>query len=227
MNRHLLAAPLCAGVLLLGVAGVASAQDIPSPGSEECAAARQVVAGLEAQVEALRAGPPGTLSLDALRAAVRAAVDADNTAGAAVDSEATVQAKAALIAREGQILAVEVELVAATDAAETACAAPTVPPPSTTPPPTPTVVPPPTPAPTETPAPSSSAPPEVVYFTDCSDARAAGAAPLGAADAGYRAGLDSDRDGVACEDSDPDTAGSGVDTSGGGVDLSQGIETGT
>lgn len=37
------------------------------------------------------------------------------------------------------------------------------------------------------------------YFPNCASARAAGAAPLRRGDAGYRAGLDRDNDGVACE----------------------------
>ena len=40
---------------------------------------------------------------------------------------------------------------------------------------------------------------DAVYFANCSDARAAGAAPLYAGDPGYRLKLDRDRDGVACE----------------------------
>ena len=38
-----------------------------------------------------------------------------------------------------------------------------------------------------------------VYYANCSEARAAGAAPIYSGDPGYRAGLDRDRDGVACE----------------------------
>lgn len=38
-----------------------------------------------------------------------------------------------------------------------------------------------------------------VYFSSCAEARAAGAAPLRRGDPGYRAGLDRDDDGVACE----------------------------
>jgi Excalibur calcium-binding domain len=38
-----------------------------------------------------------------------------------------------------------------------------------------------------------------VYYANCSAARAAGAAPLYAGQPGYRAGLDRDGDGVACE----------------------------
>jgi hypothetical protein len=38
-----------------------------------------------------------------------------------------------------------------------------------------------------------------VYYQNCSEARAAGAAPLRRGDPGYRSGLDRDHDGVACE----------------------------
>jgi Excalibur calcium-binding domain len=38
-----------------------------------------------------------------------------------------------------------------------------------------------------------------VYYANCSEARAAGAAPLYRGDPGYRSGLDRDKDGVACE----------------------------
>ena len=37
------------------------------------------------------------------------------------------------------------------------------------------------------------------YYPNCASARAAGVAPLRAGDPGYRAGLDRDGDGVACE----------------------------
>ncbi|MCZ8324397.1 MAG: excalibur calcium-binding domain-containing protein [Sphingomonadaceae bacterium] len=37
------------------------------------------------------------------------------------------------------------------------------------------------------------------YYPNCSAALAAGAAPIRAGDPGYRAGLDRDGDGVACE----------------------------
>jgi hypothetical protein len=49
-------------------------------------------------------------------------------------------------------------------------------------------------------APAPVAPaPVAAYYQNCSAVRAAGAAPLYAGMAGYRAGLDRDRDGVACE----------------------------
>jgi hypothetical protein len=41
--------------------------------------------------------------------------------------------------------------------------------------------------------------PSSAYYGSCSDARAAGAAPLYVGEPGYRSGLDRDGDGVACE----------------------------
>jgi hypothetical protein len=38
-----------------------------------------------------------------------------------------------------------------------------------------------------------------VYYANCSEARAAGAAPLSRSDPGYRRALDRDNDGVACD----------------------------
>ncbi|MFI7481472.1 excalibur calcium-binding domain-containing protein [Kocuria sp. M1R5S2] len=55
------------------------------------------------------------------------------------------------------------------------------------------------PAPAE-PAPGTVAPaPTEVYYANCTEARAAGAAPLYVGDPGYREAMDRDRDGVACE----------------------------
>jgi len=64
-----------------------------------------------------------------------------------------------------------------------------------TPPAPPPAAPAPTPPPVDIPSPSSSS----VYYENCSAARKAGAAPLRAGEAGYRTGLDGDKDGVACE----------------------------
>jgi endonuclease YncB( thermonuclease family) len=58
--------------------------------------------------------------------------------------------------------------------------------------------PPATPAPSTGPA-TTAAPSGSVYYANCAAARAAGAAPLHTGDPGYRAGLDRDHDGVACE----------------------------
>ena len=44
-----------------------------------------------------------------------------------------------------------------------------------------------------------------VYFANCAEARAAGAAPLFRGQPGYRQALDRDNDGVACETGDSDT----------------------
>lgn len=52
--------------------------------------------------------------------------------------------------------------------------------------------------PASAPAPESQ-PVEEVYYANCSAAKAAGAAPLYRGDPGYRAKLDRDNDGVACE----------------------------
>lgn len=59
---------------------------------------------------------------------------------------------------------------------------------ATTPEPEPTV---------QEPAPAQA--PASVYYANCSEARAAGAAPLYQGDPGYRPGLDRDKDGIACE----------------------------
>ncbi|MGI5242187.1 excalibur calcium-binding domain-containing protein [Dactylosporangium sp. CA-139066] len=51
---------------------------------------------------------------------------------------------------------------------------------------------------TKPPAPKTT-PPAAVYYKNCDDVRAHGAAPLYRGQPGYRAGLDRDGDGVACE----------------------------
>jgi hypothetical protein len=51
---------------------------------------------------------------------------------------------------------------------------------------------------TKPPAPKTT-PPAAVYYKNCDDVRAHGAAPLYRGEPGYRAGLDRDGDGVACE----------------------------
>jgi LPXTG-motif cell wall-anchored protein len=49
---------------------------------------------------------------------------------------------------------------------------------------------------------SSSSSPDGVYYADCDAVRAAGKAPLLSNQPGYRPALDSDNDGIACEDSE-------------------------
>ncbi len=73
-----------------------------------------------------------------------------------------------------------------------------------TPPPAPTTVPPTTAAATPVPfvastAPPTTNPPANVYYANCTAARNAGAAPIYRGQPGYRAGLDRDGDGIACE----------------------------
>jgi hypothetical protein len=57
----------------------------------------------------------------------------------------------------------------------------------------------PQPAPQPEPAPAPREEPSSAYYKNCDAARADGAAPLHAGEPGYRAGLDRDKDGVACE----------------------------
>lgn len=66
--------------------------------------------------------------------------------------------------------------------------------------------------------------PETVYYADCADAPG----ELLLTDPGYRVGLDSDGDGLACEvtEDTTDDTDDGSDATVGGADLSQGIETG-
>jgi hypothetical protein len=61
--------------------------------------------------------------------------------------------------------------------------------------------PPPAPKPTYDPPPPAPEPeqPASAYYANCDAVRAAGKAPLHTGDPGYRAGLDRDHDGVACE----------------------------
>jgi hypothetical protein len=47
--------------------------------------------------------------------------------------------------------------------------------------------------------PQNLATPGGIYYTNCSQARAAGAAPLRRGEPGYRPAMDRDDDGVACE----------------------------
>ncbi|QQQ76758.1 excalibur calcium-binding domain-containing protein [Saccharothrix sp. 6-C] len=112
-----------------------------------------------------------------------------------------VHAVSSGMARAGQ--GASAALLSAQDAAKAAglglwgapCAgADTVAPPPPPPPP-------PAPAPTYEPPPPAPRPeqPASAYYANCDAVRAAGAAPLYAGQPGYRAALDRDKDGVACE----------------------------
>lgn len=65
--------------------------------------------------------------------------------------------------------------------------------------PAPTPAPPAAPIPLVSPIPSTDPPVSDVYFANCTEARAAGVAPLHVGDPGYRTALDRDKDGIACE----------------------------
>lgn len=54
-------------------------------------------------------------------------------------------------------------------------------------------------APAPAPQPLVAPPPASAYYKNCTEARAAGAAPLYRGEPGYRSALDRDDDGVACE----------------------------
>ncbi|MEY2467541.1 MAG: hypothetical protein QOF21_239 [Actinomycetota bacterium] len=66
-------------------------------------------------------------------------------------------------------------------------------------PPTVATNPPPAPPPPVATTSPKDAPAPSAYYENCDAARRAGAAPLHRGDPGYRAGLDRDNDGVACE----------------------------
>ncbi|EYR62748.1 hypothetical protein N866_05525 [Actinotalea ferrariae CF5-4] len=83
------------------------------------------------------------------------------------------------------------------DAPVQALPAPPTPAPAPVPAPAPAPV---APAPAPAPTPPAPAPaPETVSFANCSEARAAGAAPVRVGDPGYGTHLDRDRDGIGCE----------------------------
>lgn len=95
----------------------------------------------------------------------------------------------------------------ATPSSTSSSATPTdVPPTATSVPPTPTAVPPTAtaipPTPTDLPPTATTVPPTrapSVYYANCDEVRAAGAAPIYRGEPGYRPGLDRDNDGIACD----------------------------
>ncbi|MFJ5693310.1 DUF1524 domain-containing protein [Arthrobacter sp. NPDC093125] len=92
----------------------------------------------------------------------------------------------------GQLVPTAAKAPVAAKPARTAAAAPVVPAPA--------------PAAPVAPAPAAPAPaapvapaPAAAYYANCAAAKAAGAAPITAGQPGYRAGLDGDSDGIACD----------------------------
>ena len=89
-----------------------------------------------------------------------------------------------------------------TDVADTIPMATTTAAPETTQAPQPLVATTARPTPTTTAAPATTAAPPTtagVYYANCDEARAAGAAPISRGEPGYRSALDRDGDGVACD----------------------------
>lgn len=145
--------------------------------------------------------------LSALQAELAAAIAADNDAGAAEDSQAVITLKTQVEVTAGLV--------------DDNCTEPTSEPePTESPEPTTEA-----PNPTETQSPADR--PSRPLYADCAEARSFGAAAIAEGDPGYRAGLDSDGDGIACEDNDPGSAGntssSGDDLLGGSNDSNSGI----
>lgn len=189
MNKLALAGIV--GLALLGgglVAPLAFAADDPTP----CSTALLVQADLTAQVaaatEADNAAADAQKLYDTLAAAdkeLAAAIKADNDTGATQDSQRTKDAKAAQAAAKKAVEAFEakgtIEALRAAaaktdaDALRVKLAAAVV-------------------AATE-----ACRGADAVAYEDCDAVRAAGRAPLALNQPGYRAGLDADGDGLACE----------------------------
>ena len=89
------------------------------------------------------------------------------------------------------------EAIASAEPAASIVVTPATPKPTPKPTAKPTVKP--TARPTPRPTPRPTAKPAAVYYKNCDAVRAAGAAPLYRGEPGYRAGLDRDNDGIACE----------------------------
>ncbi|MFB8371992.1 excalibur calcium-binding domain-containing protein [Pseudarthrobacter sp. NPDC055928] len=113
-------------------------------------------------------------------AAEKAAAEAAAAAKAAAEKAAADQAAAQLVAEQAAAQKAAAEQAAAQQAAAQTAAQQAAKP---------------------APAPVAPAPaaPAAAYFGSCAEAKAAGAAPLFAGQAGYRPALDRDKDGVACE----------------------------
>lgn len=182
--------------LLVAGAGVALAADAPptGPGTASCTDATTAVTGAQSKVDA--------------QVALVAATQADlekNTAFLTAP-ETTASAKpyfqgqvdsltALLVTQKAAQVDLGVALTAVLAAKTTACTAPS----ETVTPTTPPVEPPVTPTTTPTAAPTTTPPPSGPVYATCAEAAAAGMFDIPAGTPGYRAELDSDTDGVACE----------------------------
>lgn len=202
MNRSLFAAPAVAALLLTGLTGIAAAQ---TDEQRSCAVVEAELAEAETAAQLPVTIGGGTFTtLPALQDFRDRLADTP----AAQDSVAKAQAVLDAAAR---VSVLQQEQTTCTDTTEEPPAAEE---------PTADV-----PDPAETQSPADR--PEVPLYADCAEARSFGAAPINEGNPGYRAGLDSDGDGVACEIDDPDTAGNTAtgddDTLGGTDDSNSGI----
>lgn len=217
VNLSARAAAVAAGLILAGsvaVAPLAFAADT-GPGSADCLTAQATVKiRVDAAAQASVAFENAASGLDpAAKAKIAAAVDAFDAAKAKLD-DALAKLKAAptdankdvadkagvavtaaaqalidatpdgLAGAKQALINARIALEAALAVQDKACDGPT---PTATPTPTPTV--------TVSPTPTAVPP----LYADCDAARAAGKAPIALDQPGYRAALDSDGDGLACE----------------------------
>ncbi len=210
-----IAAPVAAGIVALGAASgengdgepeataaPATTEAAPAPSLDDAVAAGAVdaPAGLsDAELAAMTSA--SCVGLDDGASESTAALVSGNLAGAVPAEELAAAAEAVgtaatvlcpdVVAEHPRFLNTLVRLSAPTTTSTTTSTTlpPTTVPPTTTAPPTTAAPPPPHPPP---PSPS-------VHYANCDAARAAGAAPLHRGEPGYRAGLDRDDDGVACE----------------------------
>lgn len=185
--------------LLVAGTGVALAADAPptGPDTTACSAATTAVTGAQSKVDAQVALVAVTQSdLEKNTAFLNAP---ETTATAKPYFQAQVDSLTALlVTQKATVVDLGVALTAAAAAKTTACAAApeTVTP--TTPPADPTVSP--TTAPTVAPTTVPTTPPAAgPLYATCAEASAAGVFDIPAGAPGYRAELDSDTDGVACE----------------------------
>lgn len=216
MTREISLKKLIAGVGLMLAAGVtaaavamapaAVAADATGPDTPACATANAAVLTVATAANVVAQSVDGQQAavLVGLKAAVETAKTAVNVADTAFQAVQSATNLASLVAAQAGLktavgnLANGPELTPAQKTALddatakvsaaialrlTACTGPVA---TTT-----------TPAPTTTVAPTTTAP--AVYYADCDAVRAAGKAPLGVNDPGYRLALDADGDGVACE----------------------------
>lgn len=201
MNRSLLAAPAIAALLLAGVTGIASADDE----ARSCEIVKSELLDAEAA-----ASLPVTIDGATFTSLPGLEDYRDRLSDVPAAQEGVAAAQAVLDAA-GRVSVLQQEQATCTD--------------EPAPEPEPTTE---TPAPTDEQSPTDRPEEGVIpLYADCAEARDFGAAPIAEGDPGYRAGLDSDSDGTACEIDDPGSLGNATggsdDTLGGSDDSNSGV----